>query len=238
MACPHAQGSTRIVAALQHAALQVWAAQQIDNGRFVALKVIFLGNPRLESDAVDVLKQEYRLMSRLNHPNIVKIDCAIEDHARRQLVIAEEICAGGTLLEELQYADTNDDRMLVIIFKQVVSALAYMHDKMVLHRDIKPENIIFRHEHKYWNERGAIPLLIDFGMATLYRPKKPQRGLMGSPGVTAKQVVTSCYICYSLRSRVTQGHCCRNACLSSYRQSFDSVTARHLLSQMHTFALT
>jgi serine/threonine protein kinase len=217
---------------------QVYAAQQADTGKFVALKVIFLGNPRLDSDAVEVLRQEFALMGRLNHSNIVKIDCAIEDRVRRQVVIAEEICAGGTLLDELQHTDTNDDRMLVVIFKQLFSALEHMHARGILHRDIKPgvlthaglmslwtsswarscpqpatmgtrtgsaglvfcrsaritskrvpalaENIIFRHEHKHWNDRGAIPVVIDFGMACELRPRQPQRGLMGSPGAALR----------------------------------------------------
>lgn len=152
----------------------------------MALKVIFLANPRLEAEHVAVLRQEYRVMSRLAHPNIAKIDCVMEDRLRKQVVIAEEICLGGTLLEELQQADTNDERMLVVIFKQVFRALEYMHRRGVVHRDLKGENIIFRHPLAQWNERGACPVLIDFGMAVEWRPSSPLRGLMGSPGAPAQ----------------------------------------------------
>lgn len=122
-------------------------------------------------------------MGALNHPNIVTIDCVMEDKLRKQVVIAEEICLGGTLLEELQGADTNDERMLVVIFKQVFQALAYMHSHDIIHRDIKPENIIFRQPRRNWVDEGAIPVLIDFGMALDFTPAKPIRGLLGSPGV-------------------------------------------------------
>lgn len=158
------------------------AARQIHTGETVALKVIFLANPRLQPEHVSVLRQEYRVMSALSHPNIAKIDCVMEDRVRKQVVIAEEICLGDTLLEELQQADTNDERMLVVIFKQVFRALEYMHCRGIVHRDLKGENIIFRHPHAEWNERGACPVLIDFGMAVEYKPSKPMRGLMGSPG--------------------------------------------------------
>ena len=132
--------------------LQVHAATQHDTGRQVALKVIFLDNPNLEQEHVDVLRNEVKLMAALSHPNIVKIDCAMEDKARRQMVIAEEMCLGGSLTDELQAAealpaaerDCNDDRMLIVIFRQLFSALQHMHGRGILHRDIKPENVVFR----------------------------------------------------------------------------------------------
>jgi serine/threonine protein kinase len=166
--------------------VQVVEAEEIGTGKTVALKVIFLDNPQLEACHADVLRQEFTLMRRLSHPNIVSIDCAIEDLVRKQVVIAEEVCLGGTLLDELQGVDTNDDRMLSIIFKQLSQALAHMHQRNILHRDIKPENIIFRFEHADWNERGAIPVVIDFGMATEYREGQPQTGILGSAGVYAR----------------------------------------------------
>jgi serine/threonine protein kinase len=164
--------------------VQVVAAKQRDTGKTVALKVIFLADPRLEPEHVKILKGEFRLVGTLNHPNIVKIDCVMEDKLRKQVVIAEEICFGDNLLEELQGADTNDERLLVVIFKQVFQALDYMHCHDIIHRDIKPENIIFRHPRSGWAEEGAMPILIDFGLAVEYRPSKPLRGLLGSPGAS------------------------------------------------------
>ena len=99
--------------------VQVVAAEEIATGRTVALKVIFLDNPRLEPDHVSILRQEFSLMSRLSHPNVASIECVMEDPVRKQMAIAEEICLGGSLVEELQGADSNDDRMLRIIFKQL-----------------------------------------------------------------------------------------------------------------------
>lgn len=65
------------------------------------------------------------------------------------MVIVEEIAAGGTLLQELIHADTNDNNILVHVFRQLFMALAHLHDPVagcccIIHRDIKPENIIFR----------------------------------------------------------------------------------------------
>ena len=90
--------------------------------------------------------------------------------------------APSTPWQRTQIADSNDDRMLIVIFRQLFAALEHMHARGVLHRDIKPENIIFRHPHGVWNSRGARPVIIDFGMATTYSAARPVTGLMGSPG--------------------------------------------------------
>lgn len=164
--------------------VQVVAATQRDNGRRVALKVVFLDNPRLTDSHAAVLRDEVDIIQSLHHPNIVTFDCVMEDPVRRQFVIAEEILLGGTLTEELgAAAANNDDRLLAHVFKQLLSALAHMHDAGVLHRDLKPENVMFRSQAHEWADCGALPVVIDFGMSARYQPTGPAiHGLLGSPG--------------------------------------------------------
>lgn len=165
--------------------MQVVAATQRDNGRRVALKVVFLDNPRLSEDHATVLRDEVAIIEALRHPNIVTFDCVMEDPVRRQFVIAEEILLGGTLTEELGAAAlNNDDRLLAHVFRQVLSALAHMHDTGIVHRDLKPENVMFRSAADEWAHSGAVPVVIDFGMSTRLRSGGPPVvGLLGSPGV-------------------------------------------------------
>eukprot|EP00892_Ulva_mutabilis_P004565 jgi/Ulvmu1/2480/UM137_0006.1 len=171
---------------------EVVAATQRDNGRRVALKVVFLDNPRLNETHAAVLRDEVAIIESLaGHPNIVTFDCVMEDPVRRQFVIAEEILLGGTLTEELgAAAANNDDRLLAHVFKQLLSALAHMHAAGVVHRDLKPENVMFRWQAAEWAEQGALPVIIDFGMSTRYeRHGPPVVGLLGSPGFVAPEVI-------------------------------------------------
>jgi len=66
---------------------QVVSARRRDTGKPVALKVVFLGNPKLHKEHVSVLRNEVEVMMRLDHRNIPHVFCVIEDPVRRQLVM-------------------------------------------------------------------------------------------------------------------------------------------------------
>lgn len=50
-----------------------------------------------------------------------------------------ELLKGGELLGMINQSETFSEADASYIFKQVVSAVAYMHSKGVVHRDLKPE---------------------------------------------------------------------------------------------------
>ena len=55
-----------------------------------------------------------------------------------------------------------------IILKQILSAIAFMHDdKQIVHRDLKPENILLEQEGSIENIR-----LIDFGTCKPFKDLK------------------------------------------------------------------
>jgi calcium-dependent protein kinase len=146
------------------------------------VKLVFLGHPRLTHDAVKVLREEFVIMSALDHPNIVRVLDTSEDNVRRQLVIVEELCNGGTLLDALHQAGAISDRVLASTVMQLLAALQHMHSRGVLHRDLKPENIMLRTKCHDWIESVVVPVVIDFGMAAQTSPQVQLSGLMGSPG--------------------------------------------------------
>jgi len=48
----------------------------------------------------------------------------------------------------------------MLIFKQIVEAVNYLHIQGIVHRDIKPENFLF-----YNKQKKSIIKLIDFGLS-------------------------------------------------------------------------
>lgn len=133
--------------------VSVYLAESADDGRRLAFKVIRYvpdaGGERL----FDRFLQEYDVIARVEHPNIVKIfDLGIaDDHA----YIAMEYLPGGTLADRLNRALDVD--FVLGYVRQIARALAAIHDSGILHRDLKPGNIMFRD--------ASTLALIDFGLA-------------------------------------------------------------------------
>jgi eukaryotic-like serine/threonine-protein kinase len=132
----------------------VYLAESERVGRLVVLKV-FSQVPDLseKASAFDRFLQEYEIIRRIDHPNVVKIhDLGIaDDHA----YIAMEYFPAGDLRARVKRGIRTAEA--VAILRQMAGALAAIHAEGVLHRDLKPGNVMMRVD-------GSIAL-IDFGLA-------------------------------------------------------------------------
>lgn len=116
----------------------VYRAVCVNDGSNVALKVADLEKV---PEAKALLRREAELMSRLDHPHIVKL----YDHGTTSdgdPFIAMEILEGQTL-EQLLLSETSLDLDRVAkICLHVAEAIQHAHENGILHRDIKPSNIM------------------------------------------------------------------------------------------------
>jgi eukaryotic-like serine/threonine-protein kinase len=139
----------------------VYEASDTRLGRKVAIKLLppaFFG----DSDRIARFRQEARVISLLNHPNIVSIYDAELEQGR--CYIATEFVEGKTL-RQLIDTRTIDLRSFLDIAIQTCSALAAAHQAGIVHRDIKPENVMVRPD-------GLVKVL-DFGLAKPAVPISP-----------------------------------------------------------------
>lgn len=137
---------------------EVYLALDPSLGRKVALKLL---PPEFTEDPERIrrLEREARLMSALNHPNIVTIyEIGRESGAH---YIVEEFIDGQTLRQLMTDAQSQkiDSARTVDIAAQIADALAVAHEAGVTHRDIKPENVMLRPD--------GIVKTLDFGLAKL-----------------------------------------------------------------------
>ena len=100
---------------------------------------------------------EIKILSLLDHPNIVRIFEVIEDDKYYNLL--EELCTGGELLTRAQNNELKE-KDIARIFNQIMSGVAYIHGMGIAHRDLKLENILFSSE----NPKSPIKI-IDFGFS-------------------------------------------------------------------------
>jgi tRNA A-37 threonylcarbamoyl transferase component Bud32/FixJ family two-component response regulator len=132
----------------------VYLAESERAGEMVVLKVL-----REAPDSGDAqlqfarFLQEYELISRIRHPNVVRIyDLGLaDDHA----YIAMEYFPLGDLRAHIARALTPTEAVQHLA--QMASALEVVHAVGVLHRDLKPGNIMMRTD-------GSVAI-IDFGLA-------------------------------------------------------------------------
>ncbi|MDE6488459.1 MAG: serine/threonine protein kinase [Paramuribaculum sp.] len=102
-----------------------------------------------------LLRKEFELGMRLDHPCVVRV-WGLEEHVEAGLCIVMEYIEGETLHAELT-GNTLSATDRIAIARQLVDAVAYIHESGVCHRDLKPDNIIVAN-------RGSRPVLIDFGL--------------------------------------------------------------------------
>ncbi|CAG0919864.1 unnamed protein product [Notodromas monacha] len=93
-----------------------------------------------KSYATKFLPRELAIIRSINHPNLVKVK-QIVDLGPLVCVFMEYGCQGD-LLDYVQKSGPIFDPEARGIFKQIVTALAYLHGRGIAHRDLKCENVI------------------------------------------------------------------------------------------------
>lgn len=117
------------------------------------------------------------------HPNVIEWFATGEDAVWKW--IAMEYAEGGDLFDKIEADVGVSEDIAHIYFRQLISAVSYMHSKGVGHRDIKPENILLSRE-------GNLKIA-DFGLATLFEYKgdtKMSTTMCGSPPYIAPEVIS------------------------------------------------
>ncbi|XP_078425958.1 maternal embryonic leucine zipper kinase isoform X2 [Cetorhinus maximus] len=127
------------------------------------------------------VQTEIEAMKNLSHQHICRLYHVVE--TAQKIFIILEYCPGGELFDYIIAKDRLSEEEARIFFRQIVSAVAYVHSQGYAHRDLKPENLLIDEDHNL--------KLIDFGLCA-----KPKGGLdyhlktcCGSPAYAAPELI-------------------------------------------------
>jgi serine/threonine-protein kinase len=144
--------------------------------RVVAIKTMALSQEFDEDEIKDVKERFFReaeTAGRLNHPNIVQMYDAGEEHDLAY--IAMEFLKGRDLVPQTKPDGLMPLPKVVSIIARVAEALDYAHGNHVVHRDIKPANIMYEPESDQVK-------VTDFGIARITDSSKTKTGMvLGTP---------------------------------------------------------
>jgi len=147
-----------------------------------------MNKSQLSLKQINALRQEIRIMAKLDHPNILRLHECFETIDNLYLIL--ELCTGGELLDKLNNQPNHSfsearTRKLV---HDMLGAVRYCHDHHIVHRDLKLENFLFE------NSSSTSELkLIDFGLSCYFNPTDILQEAVGTPYYVAPEVLAKRY---------------------------------------------
>ena len=137
----------------------------------------------------ETINKEINILKSLDHPNILKV---YEFYLSEKYVyIINELCTGGELFDKIVDVKHFSESVACNIMRQLLSAMAYCHEKGIIHRDLKPENILIESSEEKDKEFFHIKI-IDFGTCEILKKKKLTEQI-GTSFYIAPEVIKNSY---------------------------------------------
>ncbi|KAK7301617.1 hypothetical protein RJT34_12485 [Clitoria ternatea] len=160
---------------------KVYYARNVQTGQSVAVKII--NKKKLAGTGLaGNVKREISIMSRLHHPNIVRLHEVLA--TKTKIFFIMDFVRGGELFAKISKGRFSED-LSRRYFQQLISAVGYCHSHGVFHRDLKPENLLL-------DENGDLKVS-DFGLSAVrdqIRPDGLLHTLCGTPAYVAPEILT------------------------------------------------
>lgn len=114
----------------------VYAARHLVSGRTRALKIA-----RTEDTAEEALRGEYDVLTKLDHPNIVRV-IDLTKMVEGRLTLVMERVSGMNLRQWLAQHPAPEPTAQRRLAEDLIAGLDYLEQKSVTHKDLKPDNLL------------------------------------------------------------------------------------------------
>ncbi|CCF58258.1 hypothetical protein KAFR_0E01040 [Kazachstania africana CBS 2517] len=149
---------SKVVLVKDHHSNKLYAMKQLKKAE------ILINEKEVREDSEDPTTLQKRIertfaeriiLSKLEHPNVVKLFYSFHDHSKLYLIL--QYIPGGELFFHLKERGTLDEDTVAFYAAEISVALKFLHDNGIVYRDLKPENCLL-------SQRGHL-VLTDFGLS-------------------------------------------------------------------------
>ena len=156
---------------------EIVLGQNRNNNVLYALKIMYK-RKLIEENIVKNLKQEKHVLSKIDHPFILKLAKSLNHH--NFVIFVLEYINGKSLFETLKDCGCLKDDQASFYSACLLLAINKLHENKMLFRDLKPENVMV-------NNNGYIKL-IDFGYSMTLQSSDRTKSLVGTPHYMAPEI--------------------------------------------------
>lgn len=123
--------------------------QDQNSKQYYAAKIISKRDMK-KKHLLKMIYNEIRILSSIDHPNIIKILDTFEIQNKYDedfIVIIEEYCKNGNIIHYINERGFKNHDEKIKIASELVDALQYLHEKGIAHCDVKPDNVLIDDNH-------------------------------------------------------------------------------------------
>nr|CAD7423082.1 unnamed protein product [Timema monikensis] len=142
----------------------------------VAIKII--DKTKLDEDNLKKIFREIQIMTKLQHPHIIRLYQVME--TEKMIYLVTEYASGGEIFDYLVENGRMNEKEARRIFQQIVAAVHYCHTRQIVHRDLKAENLLL--------DLDKDIKLADFGFSNHFQPGQKMSTWCGSPPYAAPEL--------------------------------------------------
>ena len=155
---------------------KIYLAKDLSSGGAVVLKQANTsGDSSVDRLKVEQLEIESKILSGIDHPNIVRYVDSWSDGNDFSLVLT---FINANSLSDLYAKVRPDIELAGAYIIELLEIIEYLHDKGIMHKDVKPGNVLV----------GDQLTLLDFGIAESAENSKQSEFRMGTPGYQCPEI--------------------------------------------------
>ncbi|KAA1477757.1 Pkinase-domain-containing protein [Dentipellis sp. KUC8613] len=159
----------------------VHKGRHIPSGKVVAIKIVDLDSEDADDDVLSMQREVALLTQLRGGPNIINYYGCFLDGPRVWIIM--DYADGGSVRDFIENSPSEgiEEKFAVIITREVLVGLAYLHKCAVIHRDIKAANVLV-------TSTGKV-LICDFGVSAILATTVGKRNtFIGTPFWMAPEI--------------------------------------------------